>query len=231
MSWWWYNSVIRTLKYLLPSMSSYTNKTKALAGIFQAVNLVNDLATTGQMDKHDYETCIRSIFETDPDNVDEVYGQIEYLRTGLHTLIEQLGNDKNVRNLNIARYVIALLHLQRKLNKNKHMMQKLSDGIERAKRQSEHFHITHENVIANLADVYSQTISQIPPKIMVAGESDYLGNPTTANQIRALLLAGMRSAVLWSQSGGSRFQILFYRKRLLQTANDILQNEIKRKLH
>ena len=212
-------------------MSSYSNKTKALAGVFQAVKLVNDLATTGQMDKHDYETCIRSTFETDPENVDEVYGQIEYLRTGLHTLIEQLGNDKNVRNLNVARYVIALLHLERKLSKNKNMLQKLSDGIDGAKRQSEHFHITHENVIANLADVYSQTISQITPKIMVAGESEYLGNPTTANQIRALLLAGMRSAVLWSQMGGSRLQILFQRKRFLQTADDILQNEIKKRLH
>lgn len=212
-------------------MSSYDNKTKALAGVFQAVRLVNDLATTGQLDKHDYETCIRSIFETDPDNVDEVYGQVEYLRTGVHTLKEQLGNDKNVRNLNIARYVIALLHLQRKLSKNKSMLQKLADGIERAKRQSAHFHITHENVIANLADVYSHTISQIQPKIMVAGESEYLGNPTTANQIRALLLAGMRSAVLWSQLGGNRFQILFQRKRILQSADDILQNEINKRLH
>ena len=63
-------------------MSSFNDKTKALAGVFQAVQLVNELATTGQRDTHDFETCIRSIFETDPDNVDEVYGQIEYLRTG-----------------------------------------------------------------------------------------------------------------------------------------------------
>jgi high frequency lysogenization protein len=212
-------------------MSSFYDKTKALAGVFQAVTLVNDLATTGQVDKHDFETSIRSIFETDPDNVNEVYGQIEYLRTGLNTLTEQLGNEKNQRNLNVARYVIALLHLQGKLSKDKILLQKLSDGIDRAKRQTEHFHITHENVIANLADVYRQTVSQIAPKIMVAGESGFLENPATANQIRALLLAGMRSAVLWSQMGGSRLQILFQRKRILQTADEILQKEIKKKLH
>jgi len=212
-------------------MSSFHDKTKALAGVFQAVALVNELATTGQLDTHDFETSIRSIFETDPDNVNEVYGQIEYLRTGLNTLIEQLGNEKNQRNLNVARYVIALLHLQRKLSKDKELLQKLSDGIERAKRQSEHFHLTHDNVIANLADVYRQTVSQISPKIMVAGESNYLENPATANQVRALLLAGMRSAVLWAQLGGSRLQILFQRKRLLQSADEIIQKEIRKKLH
>lgn len=212
-------------------MGSIYDKTKALAGVFQAVTLVNDLATTGQVDKHDYETSIRSIFETDPDNVNEVYGQIEYLRTGLNTLTDQLGNEKTLRNLNVARYVIALLHLQRKLSKDKSLLQELSDGIDRAKRQTEHFHITHDNVIANLADVYRQTVSQISPKIMVAGESSYLENPATANQIRALLLAGMRSAVLWSQLGGSRLQILFQRKRILQSADEILQKEIKKRLH
>ena len=212
-------------------MSNLRDKTLALAGVFQATTLVKDIATNGSVDKHDFEVCIRSIFETDPESVDVVYGQVEYLRTGLTTLIAQLGEKNTQRDIDIARYVISLLHLQRKLSKNKTMLATVANGIERARRQTEHFHLTHENVIANLADIYSETISQIPPKIMVSGESQYLSNPDQANKIRALLLAGMRSAVLWAQLGGSRWQILLWRRRLTQEAERILKEEIQRQLH
>lgn len=212
-------------------MSNFREKTLALAGIFQATALVKNIAANGLVDQHDFEICIRSIFETDPENVDAVYGQVEYLRTGLTTLIEQLGEKSTQRDIDIARYVISLLHLQRKLSKNKIMLDAVANGIERAQRQTEHFHITHENVIANLADIYSETISQIPPKIMVSGESHYLSNTEQANKIRALLLAGMRSAVLWAQLGGSRWQILLRRRRFSQEAERILKQEIQRQLH
>lgn len=212
-------------------MSDLRDKTLALAGVFQATALVKNIADNGLTDKHDFEICIRSIFETDPDNVEAVYGQVEYLRTGLTTLIEQLGEKSTQRDIDIARYVISLLHLQRKLSRNKTILDAVANGIERARRQTEHFHITHENVIANLADIYSETISQIPPKIMVSGESQYLSNPDQANKIRALLLAGMRSAVLWAQLGGSRWQILLRRRRFSQEADRILKEEIQRQFH
>lgn len=212
-------------------MSDFRDKTLALAGVFQATALVKNIAVNGSVDKHDFEICIRSIFETDPESVEAVYGQVEYLRTGLTTLIEQLGEKSIQRDIDIARYVISLLHLQRKLSKNKPILDDVANGIERARRQTEHFHITHENVIANLADIYSTTISQIPPKIMVSGESQFLSNTEQANKIRALLLAGMRSAVLWAQLGGSRWQILLRRRRFSQEAERILKEEIQRQLH
>ena len=212
-------------------MSNFHDKTLALAGIFQATALVKDIATRGQLDIHDFEATIRTLFVTDPDVVTEVYGQVEYLRTGIMTLIEQLGDQKGQRDLDVARYVISLLHLQRKLAKNKPMLATLSAGIERARRQAEHFHVTHENVIANLADLYSETISTLPPKIMVSGDSQYLSQADTANRIRTLLLAGARSAVLWSQLGGSRWQILLQRRRFVDQAEQILSQEIQRNLH
>lgn len=212
-------------------MSNFRNKTLALAGIFQATTLVKDIATRGQVDIHDFEATVRTLFVTDPDATDEVYGQVEYLRTGILTLIDQLGDQKGRRDLDIARYVISLLHLQRKLSKNKKMLATLATGIERTRRQVDHFHITHENVIANLADLYSETISTLPPKIMVSGESQYLSQTDNANRIRTLLLAGVRSAVLWSQLGGSRWQILLQRRRFVQQAEQILAQEIQRHLH
>ena len=41
--------------------------------------------------------------------------------------------------------------------------------------------------------------------------------------IRALLLAGIRSAVLWRQLGGRRWRLVTQRQRLLQIAHDLSQ--------
>jgi high frequency lysogenization protein len=42
------------------------------------------------------------------------------------------------------------------------------------------------------------------------------------SKVRAALLAGIRSAVLWQQVGGGRLQLMFSRQRLLSEAKTIL---------
>ena len=43
----------------------------------------------------------------------------------------------------------------------------------------------------------------------------HLQQTDTAAKIRALLLAGIRSARLWRQLGGHRWQLIFSRRKLL----------------
>lgn len=212
-------------------MQKLRDKTLALAGVFQSAVLVNQLATTGNVDQHDLSTCISSTLELNPLTTQSVYGQLENLRTGLHALIQQLGDLSTQRDPHIARYVISLLHLQRKLQKRKDMINTVAEGIQRAKKQSELFGLTHDNVIANLANIYAETVSLIPPKIMVSGDSSVLSNPDNANKIRAILLAGIRSAVLWSQVGGSRWHILFKRRTIVEQAQSLLKEEMNPHLH
>ncbi len=208
-------------------MSSISERTLALAGMFQAATLVRSLATTGQVDNSDMEASLETLFVTDPENTLAVYGRVENLYTGLQTLIQQL-HGKAQRDMDIARYVISLLHLCNKLMKNNTMMSQLAEGVERARAQLAHFPLTHENVIANLAGTYSDTISQLQPKIMIAGDSRYLSDNTNANKVRALLLAGMRSAVLWRQLKGNRWQILLHRNRFIEEAKYLLEEKIVR---
>ena len=47
-------------------------------------------------------------------------------------------------------------------------------------------------------------------------------NPDNANKVRAILLAGIRAAVLWTQCGGSRWQVLFKRSALLLETEKLL---------
>lgn len=196
----------------------------ALAGLFQSARLVKEFAHTGQADSAEREPLIRSLLVTDPDSTAEVYGGVTPMRTGLEALIERLdGNKPQAGDLEPTRYVISLMHLARKLQRRRDLMDILSQGIEQAKHQAEYFSPIHENVIAALADLYQSTVSTLTPRIMVQGDPAILASQDNQNWIRALLLAGIRSAVLWEQSGGSRWQLLFKRKGLLQAARSLLE--------
>ena len=88
--------------------------------------------------------------------------------------------------------------------------------------QAEHFSTMHDNVMANLAGIYTDTLSTFNFRIHVTGNPIYLTNPVNTNKVRALLLAGIRSAVLWRQMGGSRWQLIFGRKQYSEIAKKIL---------
>lgn len=212
-------------------MGTLRDKILALAGLFQVATLVKQLGRSGLVDIHDLESCIRSTFQTNPENVEAVFGGADNLRTGLNMLVKQLGSDNNKRDTEIARYVITLLHIERKLAKNKAMLNTIATGIEEAERQCEHYSITHENVLAKLADIYAETISLLSLRVMVHGEEVHLTNPNSTNKIRALLLSGIRAAVLWQQIGGSRWQLLFKGRAFVEEAERILKEEIPRTLN
>ena len=206
-------------------MDEFQTRTLALAGVFRAATLVNTLANDGTISNDDLEISVNSIFETDPDDVIQVFGSINNLSIGFETIIKQLGKDNINRDIDIARYVVSMLFLERRLMKKQEMLETLSSGVELATRQSEHFSSTHENVIANLADVYSRTISQLGPRIMVNGEQHHLTNTTISNKIRTVLLAGIRCAVLWQQLGGRRWHVIFNRRKYLKMAEYFLENQ------
>ncbi len=191
---------------------SLTNQTIALAGIAQACALVNDIATTGRADNDALEASINSILQTDPESVLAVYGGLEGVKRGL-TVLEQQLTGQRTANPREARYAASLIILEKQLSNRPEMLKTIADGINKAQSQAEHFGLLHENVLANLGDLYHRTISTIPLRIMVDGEPQYLSNQTNVNKIRALLLAGIRSAMLWRQCGGARWKLLLFRKK------------------
>lgn len=205
-------------------MDNFESRTLALAGVFRAAALANTLANEGTISTHDLLVSVESIFETDPDDVIQVFGNFNNLSLGFETLVNQFGKENINRDIDIARYVVSMLFLERRLMNNPEILATLSTGIELAARQSEHFSSTHENVIANLADLYTRTISELGPRIMINGEQHHLTNTTISNKIRTVLLAGIRSAVLWQQLGGRRWQILFNRRKYQKMSQRFLEN-------
>jgi len=203
------------------NQSPHRNRTLALAGVFQAASLVAQVARQGGVEADPFAASIGSLFAIDAESTEAVYGGARGVAHGLHTLRLNLGYDARTRNADVVRYVIGLMHLERKLAKQGAILQAIREGIETASAQAAHFSPTHANVIARLADVYTSTISTLGPRIMVRGEPSLLNDSDNANRIRALLLAGIRSAVLWRQLGGNRLWLLLSRRRVLDTATQL----------
>lgn len=201
---------------------SITDRTLALAGIFQAATLVQEMADRGSTDSEAFQTSIRSIFNVNPPSTEAIFGGVADLRRGLKGLLEHLSGKQTPHKTQVVKYAIGVLYLERQLVKQPDMLQRIRVGIERARLQSEHFSITHSNVLASLAACYSETVSTLTPRIIVSGEQGHLSNPEVANAVRALLLAAIRSAVLWRQCGGNRIQLLFGRRKLLAEAQRLL---------
>jgi high frequency lysogenization protein len=198
------------------------NRTVALAGLYQSVSLVSDIAWDGQVAPMPFKASLASLFKIDADTFEDVYGGWNGIKVGLQVLHDQLTNDDKERRLEHTRYAVTLLYLEKRLSRSPAMIATIQEGIGKAREQLAHFDLTHINVVCRLADTYQQSISRLRPRIMVQGDQSHLTNPDNASRIRALLLAGIRAAVLWRQAGGTRWRLLFGRKALLRDVEALL---------
>lgn len=193
----------------------------ALAAIVQAAQLVAGIARQGSANQSAMESSIYSLFQVDADSTADIYGGTAGVAFGLRRLLGLLSGGTG-KDAEVTRYTISLMHLERKLAKRREMEAKIGDGIRIATGRLQHFPMLHDNILGQLADLYSDTISTLQPRIMVQGESVYLQSSDIIHQIRALLLAGIRAARLWRQCGGNRLQLLLGRKSLARICQSLL---------
>lgn len=197
------------------------NRTMAFAGILQAIAQVQHLARQGESDNAELAASLNTILVTNPDNTADVYQDKAALNKGYKLILNQLG-DSSQKDVEITRYLVGILALERKLVRSNSGLGMLAERINQVNRQLHHFAITDEQVIANLASIYSDIISNLGPKIQISGNPVCLQRPIVQQKIRALLLAAMRSAVLWRQLGGKRRHLVFARKAIVDTAKKSL---------
>lgn len=192
----------------------------ALAGVFQACALAHAVANDGRADGASIESSLASLFRIDSDSAADAFGGLPGVRLGIEQLISSFGGDQ--QPVAISRLAIGVLRLERKLAGRKQMLQQVREGIEAIQRQVDHLGVDHPTVKARLADLYSETLSQLRPRIVVHGNPTCLSDPKRVEQIRALLLAGIRAAVLWRQVGGSQWRLLLRRGEYTMLARGLL---------
>lgn len=192
----------------------------ALAGIFQATALAQQLAADGRCDDTAMASSLASVFRIDAPSVVAVYGGVSGVRLGLRSLITQI--DEGTRDLATTRMAVTVMRLERTLARRPAMTDTLQQGIIAAQRQATHFGQDSSQVAGRLAELYSSTLSTLKPRVLVSGNPQTLQQPAVVERVRASLLAAVRSAVLWRQVGGRQWQLIVYRRQCSMLARGLL---------
>ena len=225
------------LNNIANDFSRWEYQTIALAAVAQCAALVNNLARDGRAPDTEMTAAINPLFVLNPGSTAEVYPRIGELNLGLRTLQDIFSNDRLRENAEVVRYTLGMLLLRNKLVANQPMQQHLRQMLQLTpplrrfeQNKDEEFdrnqEIEQDRTFEQLADLYQDTISNLAYRIQVQGDVSNLKNELVANKVRALLLAGIRSAILWYQLGGRRWRLVFYRKRIQQTAGNIRRSLI-----
>ncbi len=202
---------------------NYYDITLAMAGICQASRLVQQLAHEGQCSQSSTEVLLNSITNLNPSSTLDVFGNDESnLKLGLETMLAMFTGNNSGLSAETMRYTLSLMVLERHLQKNQEAFDNLGKRIDQFERQKNYFEPMSEGLLNALAGIYVDVVSPVGPRIQVTGSPDILKNSLVQAKVRAILLAGIRSTVLWQQVGGSRLQLMFSRSRLTNQAKDIL---------
>lgn len=197
-------------------LTSQRNQTIALAAVCQAALLVCDASKGKPINKEVATQLFKGVMVTSPDSIFDVYQNIQDLRGGCESMLKQMSGRTDRRDMELTRYIAGMMALSKKLLSSGKAQQHLTETIEQISRRLDHFDISSDSVMTNFADGYSKAISPLGQKIQVMGDPNVLTQDVVQNRIRAILLAGVRAAVLWRQMGGKRRQFIFNRKQILQ---------------
>ena len=194
-----------------------------LCALAMAAHQVDRLANTGMVPHDEFELLINSTLNLSPDNTLAVYGgSIEGLKPGAKLLREMLGRGGNRKYPDVIRYFISLMQVERQLAKQPALLDTLRGHLEVAVAKADSLHPTHEAVIETLNTAYQQTISTLKFRIMVTGNHGrHLQQGNNPAKVRALLLSGIRAAMLYRQLGGGRLSLLFQRGRVFSALDQL----------
>ncbi len=197
----------------------------ALAGVFQAADIVAELAKSGTCDIASYNTLLNSLFNFNPDSTLDVYGNnIQPLQQGL-TVLSQISNNQPGQNTTeTVRYALSLLALQKQLGKNPGMLEVISSRLNHINYNRTHFSDNSSDLASSISGLYQDTISTLKFRIQVTGNMLHLKDTLVSDKIRVMLLAGIRSAMLWRQLGGTKWQIIFGRGNIEKYSKSLLED-------
>ena len=199
-------------------MNRLENQTLALAAMFQAATLVDQLALHGNCEQAEFDCSFASLFTIDADSTREALGDIGCLARGFSALVDYLGGENRSPGRNIAYYLLSMLKLSTQLLRDDNLADTVLEGLRTIDRNSVDFDLGRQTRINKIGGLYQDYISGLSPRIIVRGEQSYLRNDDNAAKIRALLLAGIRAAVLWQQLGGNRWSLFWSRKKYVAIA-------------
>jgi len=195
---------------------TWAERSLALAGMFQCIHLINQIALNGSHDEAEAEPLLKSLFQFEPVTVEDVYGGTSGLKEGLRIIVNYCHGLRTSIPVDCDRYLLGLITLESKLRRNHDMIQHLELELPALFRQKDERNV--QELVPDLARLYLGTVGKLRPRIVVKGRKAHLEQEQSTATVRALLFAGIRSAWLWRQLGVNRLALIFYRSTLAQEA-------------
>lgn len=202
-------------------MNGMEDRVLPLAGLLQALAQVRRIAETGQSETAPANVALDSVFRIDAATTEAVYGDARAVHGGLRLLRNYLANTNKDEAL--GKLGLSVLHLERRFQGNASIVRKVQTGISALSAPAQRLGSTHPDVVAGLGSLYADTVSTLRPRVMVQGNPHYLGQAGVVAEVRALLLAALRSAVLWRQNGGSLWDFVFRRREMAAAIDALLR--------
>jgi len=193
----------------------------ALAGLFQAVALVERVARDAEPDAALLDATLAPLFRFDASDVPAVYDGTANLALGLSTLVHALDGPREPGEALVLRYALSLLQFERRYADEPAMQRELRRLLQLMQFQGDAAGLSGPTMVAALAEAWTKTLGTLRPRVIVGGDPQRLKDKRVVNLVRALLLAGFRSAVLWQQVGGTRWSLLLRRRALLRAARSL----------
>lgn len=219
------------------------HRTLALVAVFQAAQLVHIVATSGVTDldkigRQYTDTLIYAALNiranTNPAQNSLLFFQsLDHLTVGLHSLERcfnphyhpqhpqqryPLPQKKPQHGKQTLAYAMRLLNLSAKIYKTPDFQHLISESQQKVLKQLPFFNhdFQHSSIISALAQTYSDTASTIKPRIMIKGSAQAFNSPHQVNYIRALLFTGLQAAHYWRELGGSPWQLIFSKRKIVK---------------
>ena len=196
----------------------------ARGGLLQALAEVRRIADTGEAGTAAVQTALDSVFRIDAATPAAVYGGPVAVRPGLQLLrgwLRSGDRDGESRDPMLPKLALSVLQLERRFVADE-IAARVHAGIVALQPRAGELGSTHPDVLADLGRLYADTVSHLRPRVMVQGNPHYLGQAAVVAEIRAVLLAALRSAVLWRQMGGSLWDLALRKREMAATVDELL---------
>ena len=202
-------------------MTPFDDRVLALGALLVALSQVRRIAETGQSDTATLQVALDSVFRLDAADTAAAVGGVDAVRPGLRLLRDYLAGTNTDEAL--GKLAMAVMQLERRFVADAVMTERVRTGLRALQGPVERLGSPHHDVVAGLASLYADTISHLRPRVMVQGNPHYLGQAGVVAEIRALLLAALRAAVLWRQMGGSLWDFLFRRRDMAAAIDQLMR--------
>lgn len=185
---------------------------RALSALVSVAVCLNDLATRDHTQANDtIRQLLPSIQQFGADYYTRYYPQAAPLEAGRLALIEGL----KTQDFAPFRLLPALVSWEKRFARRPPLVQQLRMGLERHAYQVETLGLDYPEQRALLAGLYRDVVTENLGAFKIVGRQDLLQKEERVQQIRVLLMLGLRASALWRQAGGGVWtDFLWSRKKL-----------------